>query len=105
MSRHENVRNVRVFANGMGGRGDSFLLEVGTDNFAYDGGVIFYNTSGISLDKVALAYEPYRLKVRDGLMLIVYGIGVVYLVKNVLNYGVTQGSDLGISVAKHKGGD
>lgn len=97
--RQNNVRNVRSFSS------NNNPLDITIPEFNYDGGVISYNTSSSNLDSILSTYEPYRIQVRDGLKYIIYGLGIVYLVKYVLNYGITQGASLGIDTSKKGGKD
>lgn len=94
-----NLRNKRSF--------DTNPLNLSIGSFSYDSGVISYNTPSTDLSFILEKYEPYRVQVRDGLKLIIYGLGVVYLVKYILNYGITEGANLGISSisSNRKSGD
>lgn len=95
--RQRNVRSVRSFS--------SNPLNININGFSYNGGPISYSSSSTDLSFILEKYEPYRVQVRDGLKLIVYGLGIVYLVKFVLNYGITQGANLGVEIASKKDGD
>lgn len=95
--RQRNVRNARSFS--------SSPLNLSIGSFSYNGGAISYNTSPTNLSFILEKYEPYRVQVRDGLKLLIYGLGIVYLVKYVLNYGITQGASLGVSSSNKKDGD
>ncbi len=98
-TRQANVNNIRSFEN------NPLNLSIGS--FEYDSGVISYSTPSTDLTFILEKYEPYRVQVRNGLKLIIYGLGAVYLVKYILNYGITEGGNLGISSisASKKGGD
>lgn len=86
--RQANVYTTRSFS--------SNPLNLSISGFSYNSGVIHYNAPSTDLTFVLEKYEPYRITVRDGLKLLVYGLGIVYLVKYVLNYGITQGGNLGV---------
>lgn len=73
----ENAQN-QVFAN-------NDFLNIKMPSFSFYGG----QTSEQQVVNVRDAYEPYRLKIRSLLGLIVYGCGFVYCVKTVLNYNAT----------------
>ena len=48
-------------------------------------------------------YEPYRAYVRGFLFLVVVALAIVYIVKYVLNYGVTSAGQM-INTNGDKGG-
>lgn len=75
-------------------------LNIKFGAFHFDFGAIHAETQETDLTNVLLKYEPYRVQARNLLKLIVYAIGIVYLVKHFLNYGITQGAQLGTSIAK-----
>ncbi len=56
-------------------------------------GIVKFNTSEINFTKIRDIYEPYRTTIRGSLFFIFVGLAIVYVVKYVLNYGVT-GSDV-----------
>lgn len=94
--RHQNVSGAKTFST------SNNPLNLSIGSFSYDSGSISYETQATDLNFILEKYEPYRLTVRNGLMLVVYGLGIVYLVKYVLNYGVTEAGSLG--VAEYKSG-
>lgn len=73
----ENAQN-QVFSN-------NDFLNIKMPSFSFYGG----QTSEQQVVNVRDAYEPYRIKIRSLLALIVYGCGFVYCVKTVLNYNAT----------------
>ena len=73
----ENAQN-QVFSN-------NDFLNIKMPSFSFYGG----QTSEQQVVNVRDAYEPYRIKIRSLLSLIVYGCGFVYCVKTVLNYNAT----------------
>ena len=94
----ENVRKTKSFNNSSSVISRSPLnLEI--SNFSYDGGVIHYEAEGTDLTFILEAYEPYRIPIRNALMLLGYGMGIVYLVKHFLNYGATSAVSSGIDIA------
>lgn len=46
------------------------------------------------------AYEPFRLRIRGLLSLVVYGTAFVYIVKVVTDYGATQYANAGLESLK-----
>lgn len=61
------------------------FLNIKMPSFKFFGG----QTEEQQVFNVRDAYEPYRIKIRSLLALIVYGCGFVYLIKTVLNYNAT----------------
>lgn len=53
-------------------------------------GIIKYSTPEINFTAIRDAYEPYRLTIRNSLFYIAVGLAIVYLVKYLLNFGVTS---------------
>lgn len=97
VDRQNNVKKEKVFVYNK----EENPLNLEINAFNYNGGVIEYNTNSTDLTYILEKYEPYRIKLRNGLMLIVYGIGIVYLVKYFLNYGITQGGNIVINELKN----
>lgn len=76
------------------------FLNIKMPSFSFYGG----QTEEIQFINVRDSYEPYRLKIRSLLALIVYGCGFVYLLKTVLNYNATaSGIDHAIIQSHLKG--
>lgn len=69
---------------------DFLVIEI--PEFSYSAGVIGVTTEKNKVVNVAEIYEPYRAYVRGGLFLIVVGLGFVYIVKYVLNFGQASAS-------------
>ena len=72
------------------------ILSIEIPSFSYYGGT----TEDVTIFNVRDAYEPYRVKIRSLLALIVYGCAFVFLIKNILNYystaeGMSQIRDIG----------
>lgn len=61
------------------------MLTITMPSFSFFGG----ETEEKQVINVKEAYEPYRIKIRSLLALVVYGCGIVYLIKTVLNYKST----------------
>lgn len=97
IDRQNNVKIAKTFVYSK----EDNPLNLEINAFNYNGGIISYNTRTTDLTFILEKYEPYRVKVRNGLMLVVYGIGIVYLVKYVLNYGITQGGNVLINELKN----
>lgn len=79
------------------------FLNINIPAWSLDLGIIEFSTEGRNLVDVKNAYEPYRIGVRGGILLIIYGLGAVYLIKYFLNYGVT--GIAGSVKTGNKGGD
>lgn len=61
------------------------FLNITMPSFSFMGG----ETREQQIFNVRDAYEPYRVKIRSLLALVVYGCGFVYILKTVLNYNAT----------------
>jgi len=68
VDRQNNVKQLKTF----NVQNNPLNIEIGA--MSYDGGVVSYSTSSTDLSFILEKYEPYRVNVRNGLMLIVYGI-------------------------------
>lgn len=66
------------------------FLNIEIPTFSFNLGAVNFTAEGQHVLNVRNAYEPYRIMVRSFLALIVYGLGGIYLVKYILNYGQTQ---------------
>ena len=78
-------------------------LNIEIPEYNYSNGTITVKTENTDLMNILIAYEPYRETVRNGLELIVYGLALVYIIKFLLNYGVTD--TVGFISHNGKGGD
>lgn len=78
-------------------------LNIEIPEYNYSNGTITVKTENTDLMNILIAYEPYRETVRNGLVLIVYGLALVYIIKFLLNYGVTD--TVGFISHNGKGGD
>lgn len=78
-------------------------LNIEIPEYNYSNGTITVKTEKTDLMNILIAYEPYRETVRNGLVLIVYGLALVYIIKFLLNYGVTD--TVGFISHNGKGGD
>ena len=87
----ENAQN-KVFAN-------NEFLKIKMPSFSFYGG----QTEEVQYINVHEAYEPYRVKIRNMLSLVVYGCGFVFLLKTVLNYNATASGVETVSNIKSKG--
>lgn len=65
---------------------NSDILVIEMPSFSFYGG----QTEKQVFINVRDSYEPYRSYIRTGLEYIVYVLGIVYLIKYVLNWGQTQ---------------
>lgn len=69
------------------------FLTVNFPSWNVDLGIVKFNTPEINFTKIRDIYEPYRTTIRNSLFFIFVGLAIVYVVKYILNYGVT-GSDV-----------
>ena len=65
---------------------NSDMLVITMPSFSFFGG----ETGEKQVINVREAYEPYRQNIRTGLAYIVYGLGIVYIIKYVIGWGQTQ---------------
>lgn len=91
----------QALANGLDTNSNPLNIEI--PEYNYSSGSILVNTNSSNLMNILVAYEPYRQTIRNGLVLIVYGLGAVYIIKFLLNYGVTD--TVGFVANSSKGGD
>lgn len=68
----------------------SDFLKISMPAWSFDLGSIKFETEEKQYINIREVYEPYRVGVRSLLALIVYSLGIVYLVKYFLNYGNTS---------------
>ena len=66
------------------------FLNITFPAWNFDLGIINYSTPEINFTTIRDIYEPYRLTIRNSLFIIAVGLAIVYLVKYVLNFGVTS---------------
>ena len=66
------------------------FLSITIPSYSFNLGAIHFETQERNFVNVRDAYEPYRSYVRGFLVLIVYGMAIVYLVKYFANYGAIQ---------------
>lgn len=69
------------------------FLNIKFKGWSFDLGIIHYSTDDIEFTGVLDAYEPYRMSIRTLLTLVVYILGLVYLIKYFLKYGETEGNN------------
>lgn len=69
------------------------FLAVEFPSWHCDLGIVKFDTPKINFTKIRDIYEPYRTTIRNSLFFIFVGLAMVYVVKYILNYGVT-GSDV-----------
>ena len=82
------------------------FLVITIPSFSYSGsGGIGVTTEEQRVINVGQAYEPYRAYIRSFLFLLVVGLGCVYLVKYILNYGDVSSVVSGIVKNSKGGGD
>ena len=67
---------------------NSDMLVITMPSFSFYGG----QTQEQRVISVRDVYEPYRVQIRTGLTYIVYGLGIVYIIKYILGWGQTQAS-------------
>ena len=67
---------------------NSDMLVITMPSFSFYGG----QTQQQRVVNVRNVYEPYRVQIRTGLTYIVYGLGLVYIIKYILGWGQTQAS-------------
>lgn len=68
------------------------FLNIHFEPWSFNLGIINFTTPEINFTEFRDVYEPYRTTVRNSIFIIFVGLAIVYIVKYVLNYGVT-GSD------------
>lgn len=66
------------------------FLNIKFSSWNLDLGIIKYNTPEINFTAIRDAYEPYRLTIRNSLFYIAVGLAIVYVIKYILNFGVTS---------------
>lgn len=69
------------------------FLKIHFNSWQFNLGIINFTTPEIDFTQFRDTYEPYRVTVRNSIFFIFVGLALVYLVKYILNYGVT-GSDV-----------
>ena len=82
---------------------DFLIITIPSFNYTGSGG-IGVNTAEQKVVNVGQAYEPYRAYIRGFLFLIVVGLAFVYVIRYILNYGVS-GISSGIDTGDGKGGN
>lgn len=76
------------------------FLHLEFPSWTFDLGIVEFSTPEIDFTSVRDAYEPYRIYIRGFLLLIVYGLAGVYIVKFILNYGVTDAVNTSVKGGK-----
>lgn len=80
---------------------DPLVIRIPSFDYSGSGGIgVSTGTREINLTQV---YEPYRAYIRGFLLLVVVALAFVYIIKYVLNYGVTSGGQ-SVDTGSGKGG-
>lgn len=81
---------------------DPLIIRIPSFSYSGSGGIgVDTGTKEINLTAI---YEPYRIYIRGFLFLVVVALAFVYIIKYVLNYGVTSAGQ-NINTGDRGGGD